>query len=164
VAGQQYMASIQVKTGASNTFKMMINWYSGTTASLASFISGTATTSFTVNGTARCEIGPFTAPTGAGAGYLRIIEVDATSATFTAELVEQTSASGNTYFDGDSTGASWEGTSGNSTSVLLTASDSWAFTDTGARVATASGPTCGRRRLVHRDRVDRRASSAWPST
>lgn len=142
VAGSAYMASIQVKTGASNTFKVMINWYSGTPAS-GTFLSGTTTTSFTVNGTARCEIGPFTAPTGAGAGYVRLIELDSTTVTLTALLVEQTNASGNTYFDGATTGASWEGTSGNSTSVLITASDSWTFTDAGSRVASADGPTGG---------------------
>lgn len=142
VAGSQYMASVQVKTGGSNTFKVMINWYSGTPAS-GTFLSGTATTSFTVNGTQRCEIGPFTAPTGAGAGYLRIIELDATTVTLTAVLVEQTSSSGNSYFDGDTTGASWEGTSGNSTSAVLTASDPWAFADSGAKTVTASGPTGG---------------------
>jgi hypothetical protein len=142
VAGQQYMASVQVKTGGSNTFKLLINWYSGTTDS-GTFLSNSGTTSFTVNGTARCEIGPFTAPTGAGAGYLRIIELDATTVTLAAVLVEQTSTSGQSYFDGDTTGASWEGTSGNSTSVILTASDSWTFTDAGSRVATASGPAAG---------------------
>jgi hypothetical protein len=142
VAGSVYMASVQVKTGASNSFKIMINWYSGTTAS-GSFISATTTTAFTVNGTARCEIGPFTAPTGAGAGYVRVIDLDATTVTLTALLVEQTNASGNTYFDGGTTGASWEGTAGNSTSVLLTATDAWSFTDAGSRVATASGPVAG---------------------
>jgi hypothetical protein len=139
VAGLPYMASIQVKTGASNTFKMMINWYSGTTAS-GSFLSGTSTTVFTVNGTARCEIGPFTAPTGAGAGYLRIIEVDSTTATWTAELVEQTNISGQSYFDGDSTGASWEGTSGNSTSVLTLGADTVTWTDSASRVVSPVGP------------------------
>jgi hypothetical protein len=87
------MASVQVKTGGSNTFKLLINWYSGTTDS-GTFLSNSGTTSFTVNGTARCEIGPFTAPTGAGAGYLRIIELDATTVTLAALLVEQTSTSG----------------------------------------------------------------------
>lgn len=141
VAGQQYVASIQAKTGASNTFKILLNWYTGTAS--GTFVSNTATTSFTVNGVARCEVGPFTAPVGAGGGYLRIIEVDSTTATFTAELVEQTSSTGNTYFDGDTTGASWEGTSGNSTSALLTGTDAWTFTDTAAKVASASGPTAG---------------------
>jgi hypothetical protein len=140
-AGQQYVASIQVKTGASNTFKMLLNWYAGTAS--GTFISNTATTSFTVNGTARCEIGPFTAPVGAGGAYLRIIEVDATSATFTALLAEQTSSTGRTYFDGDTAGASWEGTSGNSTSALLTGTDAWTVTDAGSKAVTAAGPTGG---------------------
>lgn len=139
VAGQQYVASIQVKTGGSNTFKMLLNWYAGTAS--GAFISGTTTTSFTVNGTQRCEIGPFTAPTGAGGGYLRIIELDSTTVTLTAVLVEQTSSTGNTYFDGDSTGATWEGTVGNSTSVILTGTDAWTAADAGSFSATASGPT-----------------------
>lgn len=139
--GAQYVASIQVKTGASNTFKLLLNWYTGVAS--GTFISNTTTTSFTVNGTQRCEIGPFTAPVGAGGGYLRIIEVDNTTATFTAELVEETSSTGNAYFDGDTTGATWEGTSGNSTSALLTGADSWTATDAGAIQVTASGPTGG---------------------
>jgi hypothetical protein len=142
VAGQQYMASIQVKTGANNTFKLLVNWYSGTTDS-GTFLSNSGTTAFTVNGTQRCEIGPFTAPTGAGAGYLRIIELDATTVTLTALMVEQTSVAGNSYFDGDTTGASWEGVAGNSTSALLTASDSWTAADAGSKSITPSGPTGG---------------------
>jgi hypothetical protein len=138
VAGQPYVASIQAKTGASNTFKVMINWYAG--VSSGAFISGTPTTEFTVNGVARCEIGPFVAPPGAGAGYLRIIEVDNTAASFTAELVEQTSSTGRTYFDGDTPGASWAGTSGNSASYLLTASESWTWSDAASMVSVAPGP------------------------
>lgn len=140
VAGQQYVASIQVKTGGSNTFKLLINWYTGTTSS-GTFISNSGTTQFTVNGTARCEVGPFTAPTGAGAGYLRVIEVDSTTATFTAELVEQTSSTGNTYFDGDTPGATWEGAAGNSTSLQLTGTDAWTGVDAGSVRTVAPGPT-----------------------
>lgn len=139
-AGLQYMASVQVKTGASNTFKAMINWYSGTVDS-GTFLSGTTTTSFTVNGTARCEVGPFTAPTGAGAGYLRIIELDNTTVTLAAVLVEQTSTSGATYFDGDTAGAAWEGVNGNSPSSLLVGADTWAFTDSGSVSVAPTGPT-----------------------
>jgi hypothetical protein len=142
VAGAQYMASIQVKTGASNTFKMLINWYAGTDA--GAFISNSGTSvPFTVNGTQRCEIGPFTAPTGAGGGYLRIIELDATTVTLTALMVEQTSASGNAYFDGDSTGASWDGTAGNSTSTLSDAADTITWADSGSVFVSPSGPTGG---------------------
>lgn len=141
-AGQQYMASIQVKTGGSNTFKMLINWYAGVDS--GSFISNSGTSvQFTVNGTQRCEIGPFTAPVGAGAGYLRIIELDNTSVTLTALMVEQTSGSGATYFDGDTTGASWEGTAGNSTSVLITADDTWSLADAGSIAVAPSGPVGG---------------------
>jgi len=141
-AGAQYMASIQVKTGASNTFKMLINWYAGVDS--GSFISNSGTsTQFTVNGTQRCEIGPFTAPAGAAAGYLRIIELDSTTVTLTALLVEQTSTSGATYFDGDTTGASWEGTAGNSTSILGSGADTATWVDSGSVFVSPSGPTGG---------------------
>jgi len=142
VAGAQYMASIQVKTGASNTFKMLINWYAGVDS--GSFISNSGTSvPFTVNGTQRCEIGPFTAPAGAGAGYLRIIELDSTTVTLTALMVEQTNASGNTYFDGDTTGASWEGTAGNSTSILSSGAETATWVDSGSVFVSPSGPTGG---------------------
>jgi hypothetical protein len=119
---------------------MLINWYTDTAG--GSFISNSGTSvQFTVNGTSRCEIGPFTAPTGAGAGYLRIIELDSTSVTLTALMVEQTSASGNTYFDGDSTGASWEGTAGNSTSILASGADSVTWADAGSVFVSPVGPT-----------------------
>jgi hypothetical protein len=144
VAGQSYVASVQIKTGAANSFKMLINWYQGTPSG-GTFISGSATTSFTVNGTQRVEVGPLVAPAGAGAGYLRIIDLDNTAVTLTAVLVEKTSSTGRVYFDGDTTSpaASWAGTAGNSTSYQLTASDAWAFTDAGSRAVTASGPTAG---------------------
>jgi hypothetical protein len=142
VAGQSYVASVQVKTGASNTFKILINWYSGSPAS-GTFLSNTATTSFTVNGVARCEIGPFTAPTGAGAGYMRIIEVDSTTASFGSMLIEQTGSTGRTYFDGDSNGATWAGTSGNSISYLITATDAWAWSESGSMTSVAPGPVGG---------------------
>lgn len=139
VAGQQYVASIQVKTGASNTFKMLINWYTGLTGS---FISNSgAATAFTVNGTSRCEIGPFTAPAGAGAGYLRIIELDSTTVSLTGLIVEQTSTPGLTYFDGDSPGCTWAGTSGNSISYQLTGSDVWSAAATGSMTSVSPGPT-----------------------
>lgn len=141
-AGSTYMASVQVKTGAGNAFKILINWYSGTVDS-GTFISGTTTTSFTVNGTSRCEVGPFVAPAGAGAGYVRVIDLDATTVTLTAVMVEETSASGNAYFDGDSAGASWEGASGNSTSAYLVGTDSWAFTAAGSVFASLPGPVGG---------------------
>lgn len=139
VAGQQYVASVQVKTGASNTFKMLINWYTGTAS--GTFISNSGTSvSFTVNGTQRCEIGPYTAPVGAGGGYLRIIEVDNTTATFAGLIAEQTGTGSLTYFDGDTTGATWEGTAGNSTSALLTGADTWTVTDAGSKSDVAPGP------------------------
>jgi hypothetical protein len=138
VAGQQYVASVQVKTGASNTFKILINWYTGTDS--GTFIANTATTSFGVNGTQRCEVGPFTAPAGAGGAYLRIIELDATTVTLTALIAEETSSTGRTYFDGDTTGASWEGASGNSTSALLSGAETIAWTDSGSKRDVAPGP------------------------
>jgi hypothetical protein len=139
-AGSQYMASIQVKTGASNTFKMLINWYADVAG--GSFIGNSGTSvPFTVNGTQRCEIGPFTAPVGAGAGYLRIIELDSTTVTLSALMVEQTNVSGNTYFDGDSTGATWDGTAGNSTSTLSGAAETATWSDSGSVTVTPSGPT-----------------------
>jgi hypothetical protein len=101
------------------------------------------TTSFTVNGTQRVQIGPFTAPTGAGGGYLRIIELDATTVSLTAELVEQTNEAGRTYFDGDTPGATWDGTAGTSTSSMTAGTDSWAFTDTASVFVSPSGPTGG---------------------
>jgi hypothetical protein len=139
VAGEQYVASIQVKTGGANTFKVLVNWYSGTSAS-GTFLSNSGTTAFTVNGTARCEIGPFAAPAGAGAGYVRIIELDATTVTLTALIVEQTSSTANSYFDGDTAGASWEGTAGNSTSALLAGTDTITFADSGSKTDVAPGP------------------------
>ncbi len=140
VAGQPYVASLQVKTGGSNTFQMLINWYASTTG--GSFISNSGSSvSFTVNGTARCEIGPYTAPAGAGAGYLRLVGIDSTTVSLAALIVEQTGTAGLTYFDGDTPGASWEGTAGNSTSVLLSGTDAWALTDSGSKTATTPGPT-----------------------
>lgn len=138
-AGLPYMASVQVKTGSSNTFKVMINWYDGSPTA-GNFISSTATTSFTVNGVQRVEIGPFTAPTGAGAGYVRIIELDSTTVTLTALMVEQTNVAGNAYFDGDSTGAAWEGTNGNSTSILTAGNEAATWADAGSVFVSPSGP------------------------
>lgn len=142
VAGAQYMASVQIKTGGSNTFKVLVNWYTGTAS--GTFISNAGSgVSFTVNGTQRVEVGPYTAPVGAGGGYLRVIDLDSTTVTLAALLVEQTNASGNSYFDGDTTGAGWEGVSGNSTSSLLTGADSFALADSGVKVNSAVGPTGG---------------------
>lgn len=141
-AGLDYVVSVQVKTGASNTFKMLVNWYAGTAS--GSFISNSGTSvPFTVNGTSRCEIGPVTAPTGAGGGYLRIIEVDSTTASFTALIAEQTSSTGRVYFDGDSTSpfkASWAGTAGNSESYELTAADTVTWSESGTKTVSAVGP------------------------
>jgi len=139
-AGQQYVASIQVKTGASNSFKALINWYSSTTGT---FISNSGTSvPFTVNGTSRCEIGPYTAPVGAGAGYLRLIELDSTTVTLAALIVEETGTGSLVYFDGDSTSpkASWAGTAGNSVSYELTATDTITWSESGTKTVSAVGP------------------------
>lgn len=143
VAGAQYVASVQVKTGASNAFKILVNWYTGTTSGSTFIANSGAGTSFTVNGTQRCEVGPFTAPVGTGGGYLRVIDLDNTTVTLTALIAEQTNVTSATYFDGDTTGASWEGTAGNSTSAWLTGADAITFADAGVKVQSAVGPTGG---------------------
>ena len=144
-AGQQYVVSIQVKaTGGTQNLKALINWYAGLTGA---FISNSGTSvPFTITSgtTQRIEIAA-TAPAGAGAGYLRLIDLDAGSVSVTGVLPEQTSNTGNIYFDGDSTSpkASWAGTAGNSVSYEITALDPWAFADAGSKADVPLGPTGG---------------------
>jgi hypothetical protein len=112
-AGLTYRFSAYVKgTGGGSSGNVNINWYSGG-AYLAS-APGQGWT-VTTGQVARIESGAQVAPAGADQALLNITGVDA-QIQVTAVLYEQTSSLFE-FFDGDSGGCSWTGTSGNSTST-----------------------------------------------
>jgi len=112
-AGLTYRFSAYVKgTGGGSSGNANINWYSG-----GSYLSSSPGQgwSVTTGNVTRVESGAQTAPVGADQGLLNITGVDA-QIQVTAVLYEQTSSLFE-FFDGDSGGCSWTGTSGNSTST-----------------------------------------------
>jgi hypothetical protein len=152
-AGQQYIWSIQVKANVAMVdAEMLVNYY--TALSGGSFVanSGTAVPlTLAAGAIARFEVGPYTVPATATAGYLKLNDIDG-AAEVTAYMVEKTTTLGRPYFDGDSPGASWDGTSGNSSSTLRDVSDTFTFGQTFSVTPVASGP-------VHSDTFA--LSSTW---
>jgi hypothetical protein len=148
-AGQTYFTSFSIhytNTSGTNTFDYGIDWYKADGGYLSStpyFTRGSAPFGITE----RLEFGPAVAPTGATSGVLVIASLDS-GAEITAHLFEQTTQAGRTFFDGDSTTpfkATWTGTAGNSTSIEITASDAWGWSDAASTTATASGPVASDR-------------------
>lgn len=112
-AGLTYRFSAYIKgTGGGSSGNANINWYSGGT--YLSSAPGQGWTVTTGNVT-RVESGAQVAPAGATQGLLNISGVDA-QIQVTGILYEQTSSLFE-FFDGDTGGCSWTGTSGNSTST-----------------------------------------------
>src|SRR4051812_46003046 len=112
-AGLTYRFSAYVKgTGGASSGNANINWYSG-----GAYLSSAPGQGWTVTAgnVTRIESGAQVAPAGADQGLLNITGVDA-QVEVTALLYEQTSSLFE-FFDGDSGGCSWTGTSGNSTST-----------------------------------------------
>lgn len=142
VTGSQYCVSFSIhytNVSGTNTFDYGIDWYN----SSGSYLSSTAystRTSAAFGITERLEHGPMTAPTNAAKAVLVLSNLDS-GCEVTAVLFEQTSTTGQSYFDGDTTGAGWLGTVGNSASQILTATDAWSWTDSASKTATASGPS-----------------------
>jgi hypothetical protein len=107
----QYTFSAYFKATSSGTLRYSIDWYVG-----GSYYTSTSTFSFTVTsgGVYRPAI-TATPPFGATRGLFITTGVNGQT---TCVLYEQGSVLG-TYFDGDEPGGSWTGTSGNSTSTIL---------------------------------------------
>lgn len=112
-AGLSYRFSAYIKgTGGASSGNANINWYSGGAYLASSPGQGWSVTTGNVT---RVESGAQVAPAGADQGLLNITGVDA-QIQVTAVLYEQTTSLFE-FFDGDSDGCSWTGTSGNSTST-----------------------------------------------
>lgn len=139
VPAAQYVASVSIHAIAAQAAEIGIDWYAS-----GVYHSSTASTAFSAGAgaTVRPEVGPVTAPSGVDQGIVTLDLLDG-SAEVTALLVEQTSATGGAYFDGDSAGASWAGTSGGSISYLLTGTDTFTFTDSGSLLSATPGPVGG---------------------
>ena len=147
-AGQTYFTSFSIhytNTSGTNNYDYGIDWYKAD----GSYLSSTAyfTRSAAAAGiTERLEFGPAVAPASAASAVLVIANLDS-GAEITAHLFEQTTQAGRAYFDGDSTSpkATWSSTAGNSTSIEITASDAWGWSDTASKTATAVGPAASDR-------------------
>jgi hypothetical protein len=119
-AGQSYYWAISVKANSALHTEFYVNYYAALSG--GSFVgnAGTGPSQQIIlasGASARFVIGPFVTPAGAVSGNIKINDVDA-SCEITAYQVELASTYAGTYFDGDSTGATWDGTAGNSTSTL----------------------------------------------
>lgn len=137
-AGQSYYWSISVKAFDALSSNMLVNYY--TAVSGGTFVSNSGPTvplNLAAGESARFTIGPYTAPATAAAGYLKLNDLDG-AADVTAYMV---SPDNGVYFDGDTPGASWDGTDGLSASSWITFTDAFTMGRTYGRVATADGPT-----------------------
>jgi hypothetical protein len=131
---------------------MLVNYYAALSAA-ALFVANSGATvplNLAAGATARFVLGPYTTPAGAVSGYLKLNDLDG-GAEVTAYQVELASTYGG-YFDGDTTGASWDGTAGNSTSTIRQLLEAVRISDSFGRAVTAPGRSrrsrCGSRVVV----------------
>lgn len=145
-AGLKYVWGVSIKAVTDLTGEFLVNYY--TLLSGGSFVANSgASVGFTQTaGTVvRYEVGPFTVPSGAAAGNLKLNDLFGDGpfeghAEITAYMVEQTTSLGLPYFDGDSLGASWDGTAGNSTSTIRTTVDTFTVAEAFSKTETPAGP------------------------
>jgi len=138
-AGQSYMWAVSVRALTDLSANMLVNYY--TAVSGGSFVANSGPTTPLVlasGATSRFVVGPYTVPATAVAGYLKLNDLDG-AAEVTAYQVELASTFG-AYFDGDSPGASWDGTAGNSTSTIRELDDAFIVSDGFSKVETPIGP------------------------
>ena len=140
VAGRQYYWAVSVKALVDQSANMLVNYYAAPSG--GAFIGNSGATVplvLTAGSTNRFTLGPYTVPSGAVSGYLKLNDLDG-AAEVTGVQVEQASTFGG-YFDGDSPGASWDGTNGSSTSTVRQVNEPITVTDSFSQVETAVGPT-----------------------
>jgi hypothetical protein len=139
-AGQSYYWAVSVHaTGGALSANMLVNYYAALSG--GAFISNSGPTvplNLAAGATARFVVGPYTVPAGAVSGYLKLNDLD-TGCEVTAYQVEDAATFG-AYFDGDSSGASWDSSVGLSTSTIRQLVESLALADGFDFSATAAGP------------------------
>ena len=144
-AGQQYVFSLSVEALAGQQFGASVNWYS-TPSSGGSYLGNTGAVgqdAMLDGDTTRVVIGPYTAPVGAQGAQFKLNGVDAGGIRVTAVRVAPSTgdlALDSLFFDGDTAGATWDGTEGSSTSTWRLLADTWPLTETFSIAETALGP------------------------
>jgi len=140
-AGQSYHWSVSVRaTGGALSANMLVNYYAALSG--GSFVANSGATvplNLAAGSSARFVVGPYTVPAGAVSGYLKLNDLDA-GAEVTAYQVESAGTWDGSYFDGDTVGASWDGSSGNSASTIRRLVETLFIGDGFARAVTPSGP------------------------
>jgi len=137
-AGSQYYWAVWVHAIADQAGTLQVQYYDAPSAGTFIGNSGAAIAlNATAGQTVRYVLGPYTVPGGATHGFLKLGSV--AQAEITGYQVEA-SSSFNAYFDGDSTGAAWNGTAGNSTSTVRQTIDTVTVTENFSVVSSSPGP------------------------
>lgn len=140
-AGQQYYWSVSIKAlGSISGADLLVNYYDGLAG--GSFVGNSGSSvplSMSSGQVTRVTLGPYTVPSGAVSGFLKLNDINA-GVEVTAYHVELASTWTGSYFDGDTLGASWDGTSGLSTSTIRQVVDTVTVSDGFSQSATAVGP------------------------
>jgi hypothetical protein len=135
--------SVSVKAIAALSANMLINFYSDLTS--GGFIANSGPTvplNLSAGQVARFVLGPYTVPSGAIAGLLKLNDLDGACeitgyrvAPYSGNLVKD-----GAYFDGASTGWSWDGTANLSSSTARIVEEALVLTDSFSILETPSGP------------------------
>jgi hypothetical protein len=143
VAGQQFVWSVSVKAIAALSCNMLVNFYSSLTS--GGFIANSGPTvplNLSAGSVGRFTLGPYTVPAGAIAGLLKLNDLDGACeitgyrvAPYSGNLVAD-----GTYFDGASTGWSWDGTANLSSSTARVIEEAFHLTDSFSKLQTEAGP------------------------
>lgn len=138
-AGQAYYWAISVRALAALSANMLVNYYAALSGGAFVANSGpTVPLNLASGAVGRFVLGPYTVPAGAVSGYLKLNDLDG-GAEITAYQVEPAATFG-AYFDGDTAGASWDGTVGQSTSTIREFRETLTVGESFSRTETASGP------------------------
>lgn len=140
-AGIDYIVSVSVKALAAQAFTIYLKWYDGATGGLLVQQETAQSVSMTAGQVTRLTFGPITAPANALSGLLKFAGIDPGGAEITALRVSQSTGNATAdtaYFDGATAGATWDGTSGSSTSTRRTFIESTILTDTFTKTVTAA--------------------------
>ncbi len=139
VAGRSYYWAVSVNALSAQAAALVVDYYTATSG--GSFVGNSGTTvplSLASGTSGRFIAGPYTVPAGAAAGQLRLNGLAAAEVTAVQVEVASTFA---TYFDGDSPGAAWDGTAGNSTSTVRQVLEYVTVAESFTVASTAVGPT-----------------------
>lgn len=146
-AGAAYVFAVSIHAIADQSFNMLVNFYDAPSGGTFVGNSGaTVPVNLSAGQTQRYVLGPYTAPAGTQSGHLKFNDIDAGGVRITAIRCSPSTGdltADGAVLDGDTPGAVWDGTAGDSTSTWRVFEETFSITEAWSKSETASGPVFG---------------------